>query len=149
MAEISIVYTLTTPGGTVQFNTGTNRYRLSKVQGLDGAPIRSTIDNVPQGHGGLLHTFFLGPREITMEGMLILDTVYGSEALHVEARNDMEDALLTALYSIQSADGTLTWTRTGGSGKTAIVRNDVPCEFDGGWIKSFVFGLVAANPVIA
>jgi hypothetical protein len=145
MAQHNAVYTLTTPGGTITFNSGTDKYWINEIDGLDGAPIRATIDNRPQSDGGLVHLFFLGPRHVTITGTLIIDS-QATETGYVTQRNTMEVNLLTALNSILRADGTLAWTPTGGSGKTLIVRNDAPLQINGQWLKTFVFGLVAANP---
>ncbi len=147
MAEFSAVYTLTTPGPDITFNSGTDVYYLQNIQGLDGPAIRAPIDSRPQTHGGLVHPFLYGPRHMSIEGVLHV-TSATTEAGYVGARNTMETNLLAALASIIRADGTLTWTPTGGTAKSLIVRHDVPCQFNGAWQKAFIFGLVAADPTI-
>lgn len=145
MAEHSLVYTLATPGGTVQTNTGSAHLRLGGVQGLDGAPIRAPIDNRPQTHGGLVHRFLLGPRHMTFNGQVYVSGA-ASEAAYLSARNGVIDAWETALLSILGSDGTLSWTPSGGSLKHLYVRHDQPLETTGSWLKELVFGLVAASP---
>lgn len=145
MAEFSAVYTLATPASNVTFNSGNDRYTITDINGLDGAPIRAPIDNRPLTDGGLVRTFFLGPRQITISGFLNVNSS-GTDVGYVTARNGMENTLMTALNSILRADGTLSWTPTGGSLRTLTVRNDEPVQFNGGWQKQFIFGLVAANP---
>lgn len=145
MAEISAVYTLA--GLTFNASSG-DTYFISAITGLDGPAIRSTVDDAPQTDGGLVHTSFLGARHVTVEGVLVVRSAV-TESGVVAARNALEDALLSALESILNADGTLAWTPTGGSGKTLTVRYEVPCQFSGGWQKSFTFGLVAADPTIS
>ena len=153
MADLSCVYTLATPGGTISFNDGDlhtldDLYWIQTIQGLDGAPIRAPIDNAPQAHGGLVHAFWRGPRHITMEGVIFVQSIpLGGPCLTI--RNAMEDALRVALESTHQANATLSWTPTGGSAKTLTVRNDIPVEYapqENYAIVSFTFGLVAANP---
>lgn len=145
MAEYGITYTLTTPGGAVTFNSGTDRYHLSNVLGMDGASIRAPIDKRPQGHGALVHRFLLGPRHITFEGVFHV-TSSGTEVGYVTARNTLITNLQNALNSIYAADGLLAWTPTGGSALNLHVRHDQPLVTSGAWLKSFIFGLVAADP---
>jgi hypothetical protein len=145
LAEYSLVYTLVTPGGTVLFNSGADQFYLSNIEGLDGAPIRAPIDNRPQAHGGLVHRFLLGPRHITFDGVLHI-TSTGTEAGYLAARNTLVTNLQNALNSIYAADGTLSWTPSGGSQRNLRVRHDEALQIRGGWQKSFVFGLVAADP---
>jgi hypothetical protein len=145
MAEFGVVYTLATPAGTVSLNSGADQCRLSNALGLDGAPIRAPMDNRPQAHGGLVHRFLLGPRHITFEGVFHV-TSSGTEAGYVAARNTLITNLQNALNSIYAADGTLTWTPTGGSAQHLYVRHDQPLVTSGGMLKQFLFGLVAADP---
>jgi hypothetical protein len=145
MAEFSAVYTLVTPAATVLFNSGTDRYRISDIDGLDGAPIRATKDPVPLGDGGRPRNFFLDGREITIRGVLQVESA-ATEVAYVTARNGMENTLMTALNSILRTYGTLSWTPTGGTLRSLAVRNDEPVQFTGGWLKDFIFGLYAGNP---
>lgn len=154
MADIAVPFALTTPGGVILFNdTGTDQfnifgadeYYITDIQGLDGSPIRAPIDNAPQTHGGLVHPFFKGPRHITIEGALMVRSTRVMNAV-VVIRNEMEDDLLTALESILQADGTLAWTPQGEAARSLTVRYEIPCEFRGISLKTFAFGLVAANP---
>lgn len=148
MAEISAQYTLTTPGVDITFNTaaGTDQYLLTEVPlGLDQAPVRTVVENVPQGDGGLVFDSFKGPRHIVFEGILIPATVSATN------RNTMEDNLISALDAILTADGTLSWTPTGGSSRSLTVRvdNGGQVQFSGGKSlspRAFIFGLVAADP---
>ena len=65
-------------------------------------------------------------------------------------RNDMEAELLAALDSIESTPGTLTWTvpmTSGPDARSLSVLVHIPdCEFSGIELKTFVFGLIAADP---
>lgn len=154
MADFSVSYVLTTPGGTITFNStgtddfnvyGSNEYYITDGQGLDAAPIRAPIDNAPQADGGLVHNFWKGPRHIVLEGALIIRSTHVQNTIR-SLRNSMEAALLTALESILQADGTLAWTPAGQGARSLTVRNEIPCEFSGIELKTFTFGLVAENP---
>lgn len=154
MADIGVAYTLVTPGGTILFNNtgtdlfnvfGSDEYYITDIQGLDGPPIRTPIDNAPQTHGGLVHPFFKGPRHVTVEGALMIRSSRVMNTI-VTLRNTMEVNLLAALESILQADGTLSWTPLGQSANSLTVRYEVPCEFRGVTLKTFAFGLVSADP---
>lgn len=147
------MYTLTTPSGTITFNDGDlhtldDLYWLADIQGLDGAPVRAQMDNAPQAHGGIIHTFWKGPRHVVMEGSILIQSQpLGANCL--TERNAMEEALRVALESILQADGTLAWTPTGQSARSLTVRNDVPLDYspaENYALMSFTFGLVAADP---
>ena len=155
MADLTVEYTLTTPGPDIVFNDGTlwdglaDKYWIDAIQGLDGPTIRAPVDLVPFGDGGIVHTFRLGPRRIIFDGMLLLDppTLTNCQA----RRNDLRDNLLSALASIVTASGTLAWTDTGASSYSIAVFNEVGCQItytDDFRVSRFSFGLVSedANP---
>lgn len=143
---------LSTPGGDITFDVITgDAYSLDPTQcaGLDMVPLRTTIDDAPVTDGGIVHPFYQSPRHITLTGSLIVRSA-SDDAGFVTARNALEDALNAALLSIQSADGTLTWTRTGDVERgLAAVRCDITATYAGGMQKTYIFGLVAADPTIA
>ena len=145
MPETSAVYTLVTPGPDITFNSGTDIYRITNIAGLDMATLRTPIDDAPVTDGGIVHGFFYGPRHIGFEGLLL------PADMTVTTRNTMEANLISALESIIRADGTLSWTPTGGSLRSFAVRCAVPVQFPP-WQdafplhKRFIFGLVAADP---
>lgn len=158
MPDLASPYTLATPGGTILFNNsgidlfnmvgGPDEYYISDIQGLDGPSIRAPVDNRPQTHGGLVHPFYKGPRRVTIEGSLMVRSTRVQNAMRL-IRNDMEEALRVALESILQADGTLSWTvplTAGTDSRSLTVRNEIPVEFRGIELKTFVFGLIAANP---
>jgi hypothetical protein len=147
MAEMSVVFTLTTPGPDITFNAGSgDEYFLDPqmCSGLDGAPVRTTIDDAPQTPGGIVFPAVKGPRHVVLGGILLNRT--GTAA----SRNTMEDNLVAALDAIAGADGTLAGTPSGGSARSLTVRLEIPVAFPA-WTgfpfhKQFVFGLVAADP---
>jgi hypothetical protein len=149
MADIAVVYTLTTPGGTITFNDGgADQFYITEIQGLGSAPIRTPIDNAPQAHGGLVHDFWKAARNIVVEGVFLITSVpQGTQCQAL--RNDMEEDLRAALESILQADGTLAWTPTGLTARSLTVRHSVPLECphqDNYLLRAFNFGLVAADP---
>lgn len=156
MADPGAVYTLTTPGGTIVFNNGdlrdgTDKYWIQIIHGLEGAPLRTPIDNAPQTHGGIVHNFFRAPRHVVIEGVFVTESV-GFPSIGdacVQAQNEMEDELLDALESIIDVDGTLAWTPLGLTARSLTVRQDVPLETtpaENYAIRNFTFGLVAGDP---
>lgn len=153
MADLSCAYTLVSSGGTIVFNDGDlhtidDLYWIADINGLDGPSIRAPIDNAPQAHGGIVHAFWKGPRHITMEGSIVIQSVpWGGPCL--AERNQMEEDLRVVLEGCIQADGSLTWTPTGLSSRSLTVRHDVPLEFspqENYMIMGFTFGLVSADP---
>jgi hypothetical protein len=148
VSEINAPVTFTFPSSTLSFNPvfpGTaDYYWLTNVVGLDQAPLRVTQDDKPQAPGAILHTSIRGPRHITIEGLVVANS-------SVANRNTKCDSLRAALEAIENADGTWAWTPTGQTSHSVTVRCDIPIVYSGGQgggPKSFIFGLVAANPTI-
>ena len=152
MADITVQYTLTTPGPYIVYNAGcpgdgTNIYYITNIQGLDGAPIRAPIDNAPQADGGLIHTFWKGPRHIIIDGMFLIQSTHVMNSIRLQ-RNTMESNLTAALDSMYQVSGTLAWTPAGGGAHSITVYNDVPVVYDYAdnfLSKTFAFGLVSAS----
>lgn len=153
MADVAAPYTLTTPGGTINFNDGlADQYYIQAIHGLDGAPIRAPIDDVPFGDGGISYNFWKGGRHIQIEGIFLVQNLDCGPAL-VTVWNQMEETLRVALESIAAgiaAVASLVWTPTGLSARTlSSVRNDVPldCQPDQNFtVRTFSFGLFSDNP---
>lgn len=118
-------------------------YKITNMIGVDQAPIRATIDPLPMGDGGVIHPFLLGPRHITVEGVVLPAATNPTQAA---ACNELMDELIAALDAIVRADGTFTWSPTGVAARSLTVRCDVPVAFSGSSVKKFIFGLVAGNP---
>ena len=124
------------------------------VTGLDGAPIRSEIDDEGQGDGGIVHPKLYGPRIITFKGFCaIRSVVVERNTAYATALNTLEAAVISALSAQLNTPAALTWTPTGGSGKS------ISCTYgnQGGEIrfggshmeKTFEFTLVAEDPTIS
>lgn len=150
MPDIIVPYTLTTPGPDITFNSGSlgdgiDKYWLTSIQGLDGPSIRAPVDPVPFGDGGLVYTFWKGPRRVVFDGLLWLDPISNSDCQ--TRRNVLATNLNQALASIIAADGTLAWTPTGEAAHSLTVRNEVPLAItytDNYLTSAFSFGLVSA-----
>lgn len=149
MADVGVPYTLTTPGGMVIFNDDSlDQFYITEITGLGIPSLRTPIDNVPLGDGGLIHDFWKGPRHIGIEGILLIEsTTIGDEI--VDIRNEMELELTDALESILRNDGSFSFTPIGQGTRTFTVRHDIPLEFrhiENYLTEQFTFGLVAAEP---
>ena len=149
MADVGVSYVLTTPGGVITFNAGTaDQFYITEIRGLGAPSLRTPMDNVPLGDGGLIHDFWKGPRHIGIEGIFLIQSTRNMNAI-VVIRNDMEFLLTDALESILRADGTLVFTPQGEGARTFTVRYEVGVEFvhtDNYLTDAFTFGLVAAEP---
>jgi hypothetical protein len=145
MSETNAPASLITSAGTILFNTPTTApyYFHTDVAGLDQVPLRAPMDAKPHASGAIIHKFLRDARHITLSGLVV--------ATSTAERNNMCDALISALQSIEQADGTYTWTPTGQTLKTLTVRCDVAVTFSGSngpILKTYTFGLVAADPDI-
>jgi len=154
VADLSVPYTLSTPAGTVIFNNGTLKslddlFWIQTIQGLDQASIRAPVDEVPFGNGGIVHTFWKGPRRVIFDGVIFIQSVPIGSGSCQALLNEMEEDLRQALDSISGdTDGTLTWTPTGMSGRSLDVRCEVPFDpqpIEDYALRSFSFGLVSAS----
>lgn len=155
MADIATQYVLATPGPDITFNAGdlgdgTDKYWLTAIRGLDGPSIRAPVDPVPFGNGGIVHTFWKGPRRVQFDGMLLIEDPVNC----MLRRNTLAADLMSALSSIIAASGTLTWnfvTSGGTNAESLTVYNEIPLEIsysDNYTVSTFSFGLVseAADP---
>jgi hypothetical protein len=151
MTDIGVAYTLTTPGGTITFNSGAaDQYYLNKTPGLHGIQARVPVDKVPYGDGGIVHPSWKEPRHFTLEGSLLILSTHVETAI-VAVRNDMEEDLEAAAESILApASGTLAWTPTGKSARSLTVHLDEQGlqweHVDNYQVLDFVLALVAADP---
>lgn len=126
------------------------------ITGLDGAPVRSQVDPLGQTDGGIVHTKFFGPRIIAFTGDVHIQSVDPADVTAwITAVNTLEAAVISALEGILNTPSNLTWTPTGGSGKSISVTYGVPGEeiqFSGPMrpgARTFSFSLVAALPTIS
>lgn len=124
------------------------------VTGLDGKPIRSEIDDEGQSDGGIVHPKLYGPRIITFKGFCAIQSVVVERSTaYATALNALEAAVISALEGVLNTPTALTWTPTGGSGKTISCtygNTGGEIRFGGSHMeKTFEFTLVAADPTIS
>lgn len=149
MSDVSVPYVLTTPGPDITFNDDSaDQFYITEITGLGGVDLRTPIDPVPFGDGGIVHDFWEGPRHVVVEGVfLITSTITQSDILVI--RNTMEENLRSALSEIKRADGTLAWTPAGQGARSLTVRNDIRLDcrhVENYLLRAFTFGLVAGDP---
>ena len=149
MADVGVSYVLTTPGPDITFNSGSlDQFYITEIRGLGAPSLRTPMDNVPLGDGGLIHDFWKGPRHIGVEGIFLIQSTRVMNSI-VAIRNQMEFDLTDALESILRADGTFAFTPQGEGARTFTVRYEVGVEFshtDNYLTLAFTFGLVAEQP---
>lgn len=155
MADIGVVYTLTTPGPDITFNQftepfqGQDQYYITEIRGLESPSLRTPTDPVPLGSGELVHEFFYGATHITFEGVILVDSTEIMNSV-VVIRNSMTANLKSALNSILAADGSLGWTPQGqGAQSVTGLRYEVglqtPHSSDYRMLE-FSFGLITGTP---
>lgn len=150
MTDIAVPHVMTTPGGTITFNSDAlDQYYLNAIPGLAGAVARVVVDRVPYGHGVIVHPAWRDGRFFQPSGSLLIQSTRVQDAI-VVIRNEMEEDLRVAYESILDADGTWVWTPQGEAQRTLTIRRDAqPLEFtheDNYQIVDFSFGLIAADP---
>lgn len=151
MADLTVPYVVSTPAGDFTLNGGALKttedlYWIQSIQGLDGAPIRAPVDNFAFGDGAHIHTFWKGPRRVTFDGVILIQSLPIGSACQ-EALNVMEEDMRAKLESTLADDfGVLTWTPLGMSERTLEFR----CETIGDFapvedyaLRSFSFGIVS------
>lgn len=154
--DITVPYVWTTPAGVITFNhTGIDRfnmlggvdeYYLVDSDGLDGVEPRTPTDKRPSAHGGLVYPRLDNPREFALLGALVIRSTSVGNSIRIK-RNEMEEELREAWNSCDDADSTLVWTPSGRSQISLTCRKHTPkLDFDGIEWRTFVFGLIAADP---
>lgn len=135
---------------------GTDRLILGEdgVVGLDGAPIRSEVDDQGQTDGGIVFPKLLAARVITFKGFCQVRTVTVEQsATYYTALNNLEAAVIAALEGALNSASALAWTPTGGSAKSITCTygtNGGEIQFGGSMLeKTFEFTLIAADPTIS
>jgi len=149
MADPAVTHTLTTPGGTIVFNDGSDdQFYITDIPDLDDPPIRNPKDAVPFGDGGLIYQSFTGPWEVPVEGHFLILSTQNQQAIQ-SIRNDMEADLRAALRSIRApTSGTWAWTPLGEAARSLDVYYDVKlrCPHDQNFLlRAFQFGIVTGD----
>lgn len=153
MADLCCVYNIA--GIAINSPTGDSlQLGENGVTGLDGAPIRSEIDDQGQSNGGIVHPKLYAARVITFSGFCLIRSVTVEPGTpYFTALNTLEAAVVTALEGILNSSSALTWTPTGLSGRSIAVTYGTQggeIQFGGEMMeKTFTFTLVAADPTIS
>lgn len=153
MANLSTPYTIA-GSSTVILNNGTvgggstdDLYWVHAVHGLDGPTLRTPVDDVPYGDGGLVHKFWKGPRHVSFEGVLIVQSVpFGSSGCE-DALDVLESDLNSCLDSMIQSSGSLSWTSSVSGGLSLTCYYEVALDIqpiENFALRSFSFGLVSA-----
>ena len=149
MAEVAIPYTLETPAGDIEFVLDGDGLRLYDIAGMDGAAVRSAVENIPQGDGAILFEFFRGARFPVLSG-IIKYTSSGVPATDYVNRRVAEDELRARTNSILNAYGTLRFTPHGASERQLQVRllDTLQIRSQEGILKEFQIALIADDPLV-
>lgn len=109
------------------------------ISGIDSPEIRDTYADLVEAEGGLGGTNFFSRRPIVMNGIVTPTSATD--------RNTKLGKLMAATDA-RYADGTLTWTPSGGEPVFVKFRRQLPFRATGGFNKKFQIGLVANDPRI-
>lgn len=124
------------------------------VTGLDGAPIRAEIDDQGQSSGSLVHPKLFGGRIITFKGFCHIQSVtVEMSTVYYTALNALEAGVISALEGALNSAQALTWTPSGGSGKSLTCtygNTGGEIQFGGSMLeKTFEFTLVSESNTIS
>lgn len=113
---------------------------LTNISGLDSAEVRYSGEDMVEFDGAVQGPNWFGSRPVVLEGL-----VYGHATK--EERAAKLDRLTRASMAMRS-DATLRWTPSGGVPIELKLRRQQPLRIEGGWNKTFIAGMVAADPRI-
>lgn len=109
------------------------------ITGIDSPEIRDSYSDLADNDGGLTGSNLYSRRPVVMNGK-----IFPTSAAD---RNTKLGKLMEATDA-RFADGTLTWTPTGGEPVFLRFRRQLPFRAKGGFNKDFQIGLVANDPRI-
>lgn len=148
MADLCCAYTI--GGGTLNPTDADGLYiGENGVRGLDGRPIRATVDKRGVTDGGIVHPKFWGPRTIVFSGPVGIKSVaIKPNDAYFDAVMAVEVAWIALLEAIRDTPSALAWTPHGPAGAQSLT---VTYGVEGGEInfsgsmmaKTFQFALVA------
>lgn len=104
------VSTITAVGSlTVNAATGDTLVLLpDRCAGLGGAPLRTSVEDAPEGDGGMVFPPLLGPQIITLGGWVRIESAV-TDAGYLAAVDALEDTIKAALEALRAAPGNLVW----------------------------------------
>lgn len=139
MSEIYLPYALDTPLGTINFNPDPSEgLYLTDVSGLDGASMRSDVENLPQRDGAYVYDTLRGARFPVLSGEIRVLSTLANRLTTMEQLTQYTDQL-------RRKDGTLRWTPTGLTERGVTVRLLDTITITGGLLKTFQIPLIAAD----
>lgn len=142
--ESGAPFVITGPDGTrVSFNDQTDRDyigMLTEISGFDAPDIRESAEDLVQLDGGIHGDFFYGRRPVTLSGLIL-------NPASVDDRNRKMTKMMRACRALRQ-DAQISWTLSGGQTQFIRARLQNGPRFEGAWQKSFMVGMVAADPRI-
>lgn len=109
------------------------------ISGIDSPEIRDSYSDLADADGGMAGSNFYSRRPIVMNGKVLPTSA---------ADRNTKLGKLMAATDARFADGTMTWTPTGGEPVFVKFRRQLPFRAKGGFNKEFQLGLVANDPRI-
>lgn len=142
--QSAATYTLVGPNGsTAVFNNPSDSNFVMEldgddaVSGLDSPEVRAAIQDKVEADGAVAGVFYHGIRSPVFNGKL-----YGTSTTQ---RNTRESLLRKVVNECMRADGTLSWTPTGGVSQYVKVRKHGRVSVKGGWRKDAQVVLVCPD----
>lgn len=111
---------------------------LLNTSGFDGPAVRTSMDNIVEGHGATFGSFYHGARSFTLEVVM-------APAATWTTSNTRLDKLYRATNAMQ-ADGTIIWTESGLTKRLDFRREQPPRGPDAD--RKVLVSCIAANPRI-
>lgn len=95
---------------------------LQKISGFGGAAVRTSMDDIPEGHGAVFGDFFHGHRPFTLE--VLLRGSGGTTPATTYALKDARYNKLCRAWNAMADDGAITWTDTDSIAKRILFRRE-------------------------
>lgn len=147
MADYSVPCALESSVGVLDINPGPGLpgIHLTGLPGFDSPSVRAPIDNKPQADGAIDHVFFYGPRNWSLEGVII-----GSSLADRDAREQSLKAQFHALVKAPLwTPGRFSFTPYDGIKRFSVCKPNGNLDISGsGLVKSFTMPCVAYDHVI-
>lgn len=114
-------------------------FRTTNVEGLDGAELRTPLDNRSQQDGPIVHNFYRAAMHVAVTGYI--------KCSDISDRNAKEDALKGAVAEIIRRDGRWRFLLAGMDERFLTVRQETPVTLKqiDGLLHEVTFGLVSSR----
>lgn len=113
--------------------------RVLKATGFGGAAVRTSLDEIPEGHGAVAGSFYYGPRGFTLEVVLAKAATW--------ALSNARYSKLCRAVNAMAADGTIVWADDDAITKRLSFRLEQP-PGDPDETGHVLLGCVAPDPRI-